>query len=116
MIKIRITKLDEKNILIEQTLDNGTLSKKGYAAHFSAGSNEILNTVTISTKEEAFTSVTVGPAEIEINGHVPASAAEARTLLNAFIGGFNTAGGAATTTLQEMKETLSVLEDALTWK
>jgi hypothetical protein len=108
MIKAKITKLDDVSIRIEQRFDNGTSSNKCHAAQFCATGNESLNTVTVSTDKTSFCSITAAPAELEINGHVPASVEEAVTLLNAFIGNFNMAGGSALTTLQEM-------ETALTW-
>jgi hypothetical protein len=95
---IIITKLDELNIRIEQTSSAGkTLSKKGYAAHFRARYNALLNTVTISTDREPFTPLTVRPQDLRINGITTFTAEDAACRLNAFIGNFSRAGGTAPT-------------------
>jgi hypothetical protein len=113
MIKVKITELPGKSVRIERIFDNGEPSIHGYPAEFKAGSNNIENIVTVSRTGSPFTAITVKPEEMEINGEVPATAEEAVTSLNAFIGNFK-AGGASPSTTDTVA--LSVMKEGINGK
>ncbi|MDR1153540.1 MAG: hypothetical protein LBL04_02420 [Bacteroidales bacterium] len=119
MIKLKIKKLSDTSIRIEQPshIPGRAPLIRHFPTQFKAiDENEASNRVTVKTDESPFTAITVLFNEIEItNGGtvtVPASVEEAVTLLNSFIGGFNTAGGTALTTLQEMEERLQEIKES----
>jgi prefoldin subunit 5 len=120
MIKLKIKKLSDTSIRMEQPskIPGRAPVVQHFPRQFKAiDENEASNRVTVKTDESPFTCITVFFNEIEINDGstvtVPASVEEAVTLLNSFIGNFNTAGGTAETTLEEMQESLQDVEESV---
>lgn len=91
---LRITKIDDKNVLFEEILENGyTTTSRIRAAIFKAeqcGGNLVEITPITARADRGYK---CHFSEIEINGTVASSAADAVTALNQFIGNFKTGGG-----------------------
>jgi hypothetical protein len=105
MIKLKIKKLSDTSIRIEQPshIPGRAPLIQHFPTQFKAiDENESSNRVTVKTDESPFTAITVLFDEIEItNGStvtIPTSVGEAVTLLNAFIGNFSGGGTSSTTT------------------
>jgi hypothetical protein len=90
-MKVKITKLNEKNIRIRKEFESGSSVTNSHAAQFFAEYSENNNLVTVK-KQFAPDAFSVAPGDLEIDG-VPQSDGEtAAVTLNGFIGNFKNGG------------------------
>ena len=88
----KITKLTGKSVRVERIRDDGETTSRVYDADFYATGDERTNVVSLHRLEKPFTTVSLAPSDLEINGEVPASVEEAVTALNEFVGNFRGGG------------------------
>jgi hypothetical protein len=91
-MRVKITKLSETSIRIEQLLENGTSITKVHESDFYASWSDSSGLVTITKPLKPFIGISIHYSELEINGETPASAEQAVVSLNDFIGNFNHGG------------------------
>jgi hypothetical protein len=112
MIKVKINKIADQSISIEEITASGTVTGT-FAADFRAKTDEPgLITIDEKTNKKQRTPIVVRFGEIEVNGKSDFNSIEETVVaLNEFIGNFNNGGASSSTTERIREEVENQLQD-----